>query len=278
MTENNNTFSQGHWFEACPIGLLILDQSGSVQSINPALCDMLRQPPDEIIGHNQGQMPFPELNCLFHPDGLLQLFPNGAPAKQLKIESRIIPESQGMTLRCFTDISEYEILREENARLRQQVEELTLTDELTGLANERAFHRVLSAQVTRSRRYTNPLCLAVVEIEAEAGDEELTQEITLAVSRYLRDRLRWVDLIARWSSDQFMLILPETTAEDANKLLNKVKADFVDIGLPEAIAHLTVRLQIGITEWQKGNDARLLIKRSMEALAVAKETDAAVNI
>lgn len=277
MTENNNTFAQGQWFEACPIGLLILDHSGSIQSINPALCGMLKQQPDEIIGCNIDQMPSPELKGLFHPDGQLQLFSNGMPAKQLKIESGIIPDSQGMSLRCFIEISEYELLREENARLRQQVEELTLTDELTGLANERAFHRVLSSQVTRSRRYTNPLCLAVVEIEAEIEDDGLTQDVILAVSRYLRDRLRWVDLIARWSNDQFMLILPETTAEDATKLLNKTKGDFVNAALPEAIAHLTIRLQIGITEWQKGNDARLLMKRSMEALAAEKETDATLS-
>ncbi len=276
MTENN-TISQEHWFEACPIALLILDQDGRVQSINPALCNILGRSPDEIVGRNIEQMPSTELKSLFHPDGQLHMFPNGMPTKQLRIESRVIPDSRGMTLRCFTDIGEGEALREENARLRQQVEELTLTDELTGLANERAFHRVLNSQVTRSRRYTNPLCLAVVEVEAKVGNGELSQEVILAVSRYLRDRLRWVDLIARWSNDQFMLILPETTAEDASRLLDKIKNDFADAGLPESIAHLTIRLQIGIAQWQKGNDARILMKRSKEALAAAKETEATLT-
>jgi diguanylate cyclase (GGDEF)-like protein len=179
-----------------------------------------------------------------------------------------------MTLRCFTDISEHAILQEENERLKQQVEELTLTDDLTGLANERAFHRVLNAQVTRSRRYNNPLCLAVVETEAKVENTELAQEVILSVSRYLRDRLRWVDLIARWSDDQFMLILPETTLEDASKLLDKIKNEFVDAGLPEAITHLHIHLQIGIVEWQKGNDARMLMKRATEALAATQGTGA----
>jgi diguanylate cyclase (GGDEF)-like protein len=154
------------------------------------------------------------------------------------------------------------------------VEELTLTDELTGLANERAFHRVLSAQVTRSRRYTNPLCLAVVEIHNQAEEEKISQDVVLAVSRYLRDRLRWVDLIARWSNDQFMLILPETTVDDAIKLLHKIKNDFAETGLPESLANKVIGLRIGIAEWQKGNDGRLLMKRTMEALAEAKEADA----
>lgn len=272
MTENCNEISQGQWFDACPIGLLTVDRDGHIQSINPALCDILKQQPDDVVGRNLDQMPSPELQGLFQPDGLLQLYSQGMPMRQLRIESRELPDSPGITLRCFTDVSEAEILKGENARLRQQVEELTLTDELTGLANERAFHRVLSSQVTRSRRYTNPLCLSVVEIET--GGEEIPQEAILAVSRYLRDRLRWVDLIARWSDDRFMLILPETTAEDATRLLHKIKEDFVDAGLPESLAHQAIRLQIGIAQWQKGNDARLLMKRAMEALATAEGADA----
>jgi diguanylate cyclase (GGDEF)-like protein len=179
-----------------------------------------------------------------------------------------------MTLRCFTDISEGEALREENSRLKQQVEELTLTDKLTGLANERAFHRVLNAQVTRSRRYGNPLCLAVFEIEAELEEDIVTQETILAVSRYLRDRLRWVDLIARWNNEHFMLILPETNAKDATTTLHKLKSEFTAIELPESIAHLNIGLNVGIAEWQKGNDGRILMKRTMEALAEVKEAEA----
>jgi diguanylate cyclase (GGDEF)-like protein len=116
--------------------------------------------------------------------------------------------------------------------------------------------------------------LAAVEINARIVEENVSQDVILAVSRYLRDRLRWVDLIARWSNDQFMLILPETTLEDAAKLLNKIKSDFAETGLPDSLEHLAVGLHIGIAEWQKGNDGRLLMKRTMEALAEAKETDA----
>ena len=274
MTENSENIVHEHWFEACPAGLLILNQEGRVHAINPALCGIIGQQPDEILGQGVEQMPTQELTGLFHPDGQLQIFPKGLPPTRLKIESRVIPDSQGMMLRCFTDISEGEALKEENIRLQQQVEELTLTDKLTGLANERAFHRVLNAQVTRSRRYTNPLCLAVVEIDAAPEQEKIAQDIVLAVSRYLRDRLRWVDLIARWSDDRFMLVLPETSVEDASNTLNKIKNEFAATTLPEAITHLNIGLNFGIAEWQKGNDGRILMKRTMDALAEAKKAEA----
>ena len=277
MTENSNNSLPELWFEACPTGLLILNQDGRVEAINPALCSMLGLKSDEILGRNIDEMPTPELKDLFHPDGKLQLFPHNLPTKQLKVESRAIKDSRGMTLRSFTDVSEEEFLREESIRLKQQVEELTLTDELTGLANERAFHRVLNAQVTRSRRYTNPLSLAVVEIDAELEEAETTSEIILAVSRYLRDRLRWVDLIARWSDGQFMLILPETNAADARNILTKIKNDFTTALLPDSVNSVAIGLNIGIAEWQKGNDGRLLMKRTMDALAEAKEAEATLT-
>jgi diguanylate cyclase (GGDEF)-like protein len=274
MTENANALATAAWFDSCPDGLLILAPDQSVVAVNSTLCKILKREPEELVGRTRQEMPAPELDGLFHPDGRLQLYTHGIPSCQLKIQSREIPESGGLTLSSFTDVSEYEALREENTRLLQQVEELTLTDELTGLANERAFHRVLGSQVTRSRRYTNPLCLAVVEIEAEVADADLARELILAVSHFLRDRLRWVDLIARWSNDRFMLILPETSAQDANDLLDKVRNEFVGSSLPDNISHLPVHLQIGLAEWQKGNDARMLMKRALEALVEAKEAEA----
>jgi diguanylate cyclase (GGDEF)-like protein len=275
MTENRDTAFTETWFNACPVGLLILDQDGRVSAINLALCEIINCTPKDLVGRSEEEMPSAELRGLFGSDGTLQLATQGISSRQLKVQSRKIPGVDGRTLRSYCDVSEYRAIRQENARLKQQVEELTLTDDLTGLANERAFHRVLGAQVTRSRRYTNPLCLAVIEIESEARDEQTSRDVNIAVGHYLRDRLRWVDLIARWSNDRFMLILPETTAEDGTKLLNKIKRDFIDARLPEKLAHLTIHLQIGQAEWQKGNDARMLIKRSMEALAEAKTADEA---
>ncbi|MEJ2528924.1 MAG: sensor domain-containing diguanylate cyclase [Gammaproteobacteria bacterium] len=275
MTDNRETAITQTWFNACPIGLMILDHDGRVSAINPALGEIINCAPEALVGRREEEVSTSELRGLFAPDGELQLLSRGIPDRQLKVQSREMPGKDGFTLRSYFDISEYHSMKQENARLTQQVEELTLTDDLTGLANERAFHRVLGAQVTRSRRYTNPLCLAVVEIEAKASSEEISKQIILAVGHYLRDRLRWVDLIARWSGDRFMLILPETTAEDGHRLLNKVKQDFVEARLPEELAHLVIRLQIGLAQWQKGNDARILINRSMEALAEAKKADEA---
>ena len=73
--------------------------------------------------------------------------------------SSLCKEFEGSTqiFKFFEEVTEQVKLKQENSALQQQVEELTITDELTGLANPRALNRALSSQVTRSRRYNNPL-------------------------------------------------------------------------------------------------------------------------
>jgi len=272
MAENRNKTHTDQWFQACPVGMLILDGAGRILEANQELCSMVNQTPEQLIGYCREDIPFPELRSLFLNDGRVKIYSQGTPLRHLKLRSRKLPDSSNMSLHCFQDIADYEALREENARLQQQVEELSITDELTGLANRRSLNRVLNAQVTRSRRYGNPLCLAGVEIELDQADQQLTDEMVLNVSRYLRERLRWVDLIARWSENLFMLVLPETNAEDCSKLLDKINREYLGVN-PSQEMEQPPRLRIGLAEWQKGNDSRMLIQRVMDALVEVKQTD-----
>ncbi len=170
----------------------------------------------------------------------------------------------------MTDSNELELLREENRRLKRQVEELSITDELTGMSNRRALQRALETQVTRSRRYHNPLSIVLVEVALGDPSVEPGDEVILAVSRFLSERLRWVDMIARWEGRQFVLVLPETGIEDGQRLLHKIRQGFGESALSTQFSDSHILLYVGLAEWQKGDDARLLLQRAMEALAGEK--------
>jgi diguanylate cyclase (GGDEF)-like protein len=170
----------------------------------------------------------------------------------------------------MSESSELELLREENRRLRQQVEELSITDKLTGMSNRRAMQRALETQVTRSRRYHNPLSIVVVEVAIDGPTTEPEDEVILAVSRFLCERLRWVDIISRWEEHQFVLVLPETGIEDGQRLLHKIRQGFGESALSEQSSDSHILLYVGLAEWQKGDDVRLLLQRAMEALAGEK--------
>ncbi len=272
MTNNENSEFPEQWFQECPVAILTLDSRGHIHQVNRALQELIGVDPEELTGHNAETLPYPDLRGLFDSAGQFQLTDSDKGARWYQCLARDIPAS-GTVMHCFQDVTEIVHLQEKNGQLRQQLDDLAITDALTGIANRRSLNRALNAQVTRSRRYHNPLSLAVVEVGLGDAKQAPSDEVILAVSRFLRDRLRWVDVIARVNENQFALVLPETTIDDGRRLLNKIQQGFADSELFEGVARQTVRLYIGLAEWQKGNDARLLMKRATEALALEIEAD-----
>jgi diguanylate cyclase (GGDEF)-like protein/PAS domain S-box-containing protein len=273
MSNNKSGDFAEIWFQECPVAMLILDDRGRIYRINRALQELIGIDPVELLGQDAETLSHPQLQGLFEHSGELEISDLERDGRRYLCQTRELPSSGGMVLHAYQDLSNQLRLQEENDRLQQQINELAITDQLTGMANSRTLNRSLNAQVTRSRRYHNPLSLAVVEIGQTDQEETPEDEVILAVSRFLRDRLRWVDMIARWNEHQFVLILPETNMEDGRQLLDKIQQGFSDSELRDGGAQGNVRLHIGLAEWQKGNDARILMKRAMEALAAEKKAD-----
>ena len=120
------------------------------------------------------------------------------------------------------DVTAEDDLRRENQLPHQQIQDLKLTDDLTGLPNRRAISQAPELQISRSRRHRNPLSVVLVHIGLQDDQVELLRDsadpLVLGVSRFLRDRLRWVDQIGRWEENIFLLVLPETEQADARGL------------------------------------------------------------
>ena len=264
---NQNTEFSASCLQRCPFGALLLDPSGKIIQVNPALESLLELPAERLLGHDRTTLPDATSRSLLDPDGgVLQL--KGADTDQaLWLECHILDDDNGNSVRLFVDVSEQRRLAQENSRLRSAMEQLVITDELTGLANQRALKRALDTQVTRSRRYHNPLSLAIIELLDEASPSMIPDdEVVLATSRYLRDRLRWVDFIARWDQNHFLIILPETNAADGARMIDKIRDHFAEIELPDSASIHTLSLRFGLAQWQKGDDDRRLMERAAEDL------------
>ncbi|MCB1784685.1 MAG: diguanylate cyclase [Chromatiaceae bacterium] len=248
-----------------PFGLLLIDRNDLIGWANQRAAEMLQSSVAELTGQR--------VNALGDASRkLLQAEPKVQHAADQRHWVRRIVESgaDDMRLVILQDVTEQERLAEENARLRQQVEDLRLTDDLTGLPNKRAISQALDLHISRSRRYQNPLSIALVQVDMQgfANLQPLsTDPVTLAVSRFLRDRLRWVDQIARWADNVFLLVLPETVSEDAEALLEKIRGEQDSIVVPEAFGDLRPRLAFGLACWAKGDDMRTLLRKALNGLA-----------
>jgi diguanylate cyclase (GGDEF)-like protein len=262
--KQNGEFSDS-CLQRCPFGVLLLDPAGKIQQINPALEAMLNTPAEQLLGHTRETLPFATHRGVLEGNNIVHLAGPGV-AQERWLQCEVMESSSGSS-RFFVDITELVRLQQENSRLEAELDELAITDDLTGLANQRALKRALDTQVTRSRRYHNPLSLAIIELLDESSPSLVPDdEVVLATSRYLRDRLRWVDFIARWDQNHFLIILPETSAREGERMIDKIRGNFPDIELPESASIHTLSLRFGLAEWQQGDDERRLMDRAAEDL------------
>lgn len=253
-------------FDQAHLGLALLDEKGRINWMNPALANLLESDTATLLGRSADDLPEKSSQLLFGDASLVNLLSGG---EQRWLRREVHTQSEN-TLLVFQDITEQQRLDSENQRLRQQVQDLKLTDDLTGLPNKRAITQALELQISRSRRYQNPLSLVLAHVGLD--DEQIrtlqtgVEPLVLGVSRYLRDRLRWVDQIGKWGERGFVAILPETGAEDAQRLASAIVDEHAEQG--------ALGLKQGIASWQKGDGARQLLGRAAEALA---EADAVAN-
>jgi diguanylate cyclase (GGDEF)-like protein len=146
------------------------------------------------------------------------------------------------------------------------------TDELTRLANRRRLFDTLEVERERHRRYQKPLSVAMMDIDhfKEFNDQFGHTEGDLLL-RQVADsvvgRVRGKDLFARYGGEEFCLVLPETSAESAVRVLESIRHNGIGAG-PDGHP---VTFSAGIATWDFSEPMVNLINRADFCLYEAKD-------
>ena len=168
------------------------------------------------------------------------------------------------------DITDRKLTEQKLQEMHRQVEELSLTDELTGLPNRRRFQRNLELEWASAIRFGLPLSLIMIDIDFfksyndtfghVAGDECLRQ-----VGQLLKQAAahRPKDLIVRFGGEEFAVILPETDLKGAREVAERLRKAITAAAIPHpnssVAEHLTISLGIDcILPTQEDNCAQFV--------------------
>jgi diguanylate cyclase (GGDEF)-like protein len=256
--------------QACPIGMMLLDKKGVVRWINPALETWLGKRAKLIADQPADGIPA-ELQGLYGDNPTVHLTADKATDEHWLIGTTQ-PLPDGGRVQFFTNASPLKQLMQQRDDLLAELKELTVTDAESGLPNRRALFQNLESQVSRSRRYQNPLSIILMRIQNMEDAINRTanrdsEPLMSAIRTILNDQMRWADMIGRLDETDFLFILPETDLSATRQLTEKISANFDDIAI-EGLdpGDFSIISRYGIAEWRKGDDVGLLLMRAREDL------------
>ncbi|MCR4319327.1 MAG: diguanylate cyclase [Candidatus Brocadiaceae bacterium] len=166
----------------------------------------------------------------------------------------------------------------ENARLYGQVQQLAVTDGLTGLLNHREFHKRLDETIEDSKRYHYTVALLVIDIDHfkkfnDTYGHQVGDQVLRTVADVIKSQIRTVDVCARYGGEEFAVILRVDAASYPLVLAERIRSTVYAYPIRHDGIRSQLSVSIGVACFPKDADnAEGLIKRADEALYVAKET------
>jgi len=177
------------------------------------------------------------------------------------------------TVRALAQASMHAALALRTARLLGENERLATRDSLTGLANRRLFDESLQREVARAQRLSTPLSLLVFDVDHfKQVNDTYGHQTGDTVLREVADALvantKNYDVAARYGGDEFVVLLPGCSRDDALRVAERVR-----FGISRAVGEAPVTISAGVaTVPDNATDAERLMAAADSALYDAKRT------
>lgn len=176
-------------------------------------------------------------------------------------------------------------LREEliSSTLRvQAIEQQSFTDPLTEIYNRRSLDEIAGRLISHARRRHAPLTFLMVDadnfkqINTRFG--HLTGDYVLAeLAGILRASIRGSDAVVRYGGDEFLILLPDTTAASAHNVIERIKNELNNWNNAGHLEDFQISLSIGSAEWHDGDTLDEMLDGADRRMYEHKSTQSATT-
>ena len=151
---------------------------------------------------------------------------------------------------------------------------LAITDKLTTLYNRRKLEELLQTELLRSERFNHPFALSIIDIDNfkavnDTFGHQVGDQVLIQIAHLLKSSLRKTDFVGRYGGEEFIIICPETTLEDAQQLMENIRQKIEQHHF-ETIKNKTA--SFGVTRSHQKDTMDSIINRADKALYDAKNS------
>lgn len=170
------------------------------------------------------------------------------------------------------------MLAGESETARQEVERLSLTDEVTGINNMRNFFMLSDIQEKLARRYARPYSICMIDADnlKKVNDRHGHLAGTLLiqqVARMITENVRSSDICARYGGDEFVIMFNETSKHDVASAVERIVSGMAATPFDFEGTAISTSLSAGLAGYpEDGEDVRTIMANADEAMYVSKRS------